>query len=209
MATDYEVNAVAQAIENGSFETAVHAFRGAFDRTVIPECMRDKVTALFRKLADKVHADDDREVAELKNALFNFRLPPGYAAQAVAFVMAALNRRSARPGFDDAGFVLSPAIPENTQPIAAAMSVAILREKNEPISENFRRMAMTWFSGWDQVDPAFKDTVRASITYAWQGSRSRFPWEGLPTILPHKGFHEIMRDMQRMLPARFKNPESD
>jgi hypothetical protein len=209
MATDYEVNAVAQAIENGSFETAVNAFRGAFDRTFIPEYMRDKVTAFFGKLADKMNADDDREIAQLKGALFNFGVPPACAAQAVAFVMAALNRRSARPGFDDAGFVLSPAMLDNTQPIAAAMAVGILHEKNEPISENFRTMATTWFRGWDQVDLPIKDTVRAMINYAWQGSKSRFPWEGLPTILPHKGFHEIMRDMQQILPARFRSPEQD
>ena len=209
MATDYEVDAVAQAIENESFETAVHAFRGAFDRTVIPESMQEKVTALFGKLAQKMNANDDREIAELKGALFNFRTPPVCAGQAAAFLMAALNRRSPRPGFDDAGFVLSPAMPGNTQPIAAAMAVAILRERNEPISDGFRTMATTWFRGWDQVDQPLKDNVRALISYAWQGSGSRFPWEGLPTILPHKDFHEMTRDMQRMLPARFRGPESD
>jgi hypothetical protein len=209
MATDYEVNAVTQAIENNSFETGVHTFRGAFDLCVIPECMRDQVTALFRKMADKMNSDSDHEVAELKGALFNFRLPPTHAVQASAFVMAALNRRSARAGFDDAGFVLSPAAPDGTQPIAAAMAVAILRERNEPISETFRIMATMWFSGWDQLDSPLKDTVRAAIHHAWQGSRSRFPLEGFPNILPHKGFHEIMRDMQGIVPARFRNPESE
>jgi hypothetical protein len=209
IATDYEVNAVGQAIENDSFETAVHAFRGAFDRTVIPECMRDRVTTLFGKITDKMNADDDGQIAKLKGALFNLELPADFAVRAVSRAMAALNRRSARPGFDDAGFILSRAMPDGTQPIAAAMAVAILRERNESISENFRTMATTWFVGWDQLDHPLKEDVRAMITYAWHGSRSRFPWEGFPSILPHKGFHEIMRDMQHMLPARFKDPESD
>lgn len=209
MATDYEVNAVAQAIESELFETAVNAFRGAFDQTVIPEYMRDKVTELFRKLADKVDANDDDEVSHLKGALFNFRIQPAWSAQAVASLMAALNRRRARPGFDEAGFVLSPAMPDNTQPIAAAMAVAILRDRHEPISDTFRTMATTWFMGWDQIDPSLKDNVKAMINFAWQGSKSSFPWQGLPTVLGPKGFHEIMRDMQRMLPGRFRGPESE
>jgi hypothetical protein len=106
IATDYEINAVTQAVHDGPFETAVNAFRGAFSLTVIPEYMRDGVTALFGKLADKMNANDDREVSELKGALFNFRVPPAWAAQAVAVLMAALNRRHERPRFDDAGFVL-------------------------------------------------------------------------------------------------------
>jgi hypothetical protein len=89
------------------------------------------------------------------------------------------------------------------------MAVAILRERNEPVSENFRRMAVDWFRGWDQLDGSLKDMATAMINYAWQGSSSRFPWEGLPTVLPNKGFHEIMRDMQQMLPARFRSPERD
>ena len=59
------------------------------------------------------------------------------------------------------------------------------------------------------IDSPLKDTVRAAIHHAWQGSRSRFPLEGFPNILPHKGFHEIMRDMQGIVPARFRNPESE
>jgi hypothetical protein len=100
-------------------------------------------------------------------------------------------------------------MPDDAQPFAAAMAVAILRERNEPISENFRRMAVDWFSGWDQLDGPFKDTVAAMINYAWQGSSSRFPWEGFPTVLRSKGFHEIMRERQQMLPARFRSPGSD
>jgi hypothetical protein len=68
---------------------------------------------------------------------------------------------------------------------------------------------MIWFAGWDQLEPPLKDSVKATINYAWHGSGAQFPWEGLPSVLPHKGFHEIMRDMQQMLPARFRNPESD
>lgn len=207
--TDYEVNAVAQTVENEPFETAVHAFRGAFDQTVIPECIRDTVTILFGKLADKMNADDDQEIAAFKGALFNPRLPAICAVQAASHLMTALNRRSPRSHYDIAGVVQAPGIPDGTHPVAAAMAVAILCDRQEPISDYFRAMARSWFMGWDKLNYPLKGEVKAMITYAWQGSPSRFPWEGLPNILPSKGFHEILREIQSIYPARFKNPESD
>jgi hypothetical protein len=207
MVTDYEVNAVATAFENGSFENCLNAFRGAFDQAVIPQPMQERVTELFGKLTDKVDANDDGEMGKLKGALFNFRLPPGYAVQATSFAMAACNRRVARDMIDQIGFMLCPAMPDHTQSVAAAMAVAILRQRNESISENFRRFAMSWFDGWDRLDPSIRDNVKQMIDVAWQGSGSSFTPINRPSFLPHKGFHEILTDLQNNLPARFRNPE--
>jgi hypothetical protein len=208
MVTDYEVNAVSNAIDTGPFEVALHAYRGAFDQAVVPTPMQPRVTELFGKLADQVNAADNNQMSELKGALFNFRLPPSFAMEATSFVMAACNRRPVTDGFDEIGFILCPAMPDHTQPVAAAMAVAILRGRNEAITENFRRMAISWFEGWDKLEPGIRNTVKLMADAAWQGSGSSFNPITRPSFLPRKGFHEILSDYQNTLPARFKNPEA-
>jgi hypothetical protein len=208
MATDYEVDAVARVIETEPFETAINAFRGAFDQSIVPAHLRERVTELFRLLTDKVTATSDKEMGDLKGALFNFHLPIVFAAQAVSFVMVACNRRPARGGFDSIGMVLCPAVPDDSQPVSAAMAVAILLGRNEAISENFRRLATNWFEGWEEVHPQVRDNVQQMIEAAWRGSGSNFMPMHRPSFMPRKGFHQIMDDMKAKMPKRFKNPET-
>jgi hypothetical protein len=208
MATDYEVDAVARAIETESFETALSAFRAEFDQAIVPTHLQERVTGLFRKLTEKITPTDDRQMGELRGALFNFRLPPAFAVQATAFLMAACNRRPALDGFDSLGSIQCPATPDNALPAAAAMAVAVLLDRKEPITGNFRRLATFWFDGWEGVPPPALENVKRMIEAAWQGSGSSFKPLIRPSFLPRKGFHQIMANLQSNLPKRFKNPES-
>jgi SIR2-like domain len=206
MATDYEIDAVAHAIETEPFEAAVNAFRAEFDLAIVPESQWERVTNVFRKLTERATSTDDNHMNALRGALFNFRLPSVFAVQATAFVMAICNRRPALDGFDSLGSILCPAVPDGSQPSAAAMAVAILLERNEPISENFRRLATDWFDGWEDSPPQMRNTIQRMMQAAWQGSGSSF--KPRPSFLPRKGFHQIVADLQANLPQRFKNPES-
>jgi hypothetical protein len=136
MATDFEVDAVTKAFASASFQTAVSAFRGAFDGTIVPAPMQDRVLKLFEQLTTMVDADDDLEMNELKGALFNFSVPP-LAVTATAFVMVTCNRRKPRNNIDTIGFINCPAMPDHTQSVAAACAVALLGQRAEPITENF------------------------------------------------------------------------
>ncbi len=142
MVTDYEIDAVASIIETGSFDVGVKAFRGAFDGAIAPTHLQERVTELFGQLANKVSATNDKEMQELVGALFDFHLPIVYATEATAFVMTACNRRAAPNGFDSLSTLVCPAIPDDAYPVAAAMAVAILLDRNEPISESFRPLAV-------------------------------------------------------------------
>lgn len=206
MVTDYEINAVAGAVETGSFESALSAFRGAFDQAIVPQPMHARVTELFSTLADKVDADDDKQMSDLRGALFNFRLPIDHALQATAGMMAACNRRKPRDSIDSVGFILCPALPDHTLSVAAACAVAILRQRNEAIGENFRRFATSWFEGAEDLDPAIRDNVNLMIAEAWRGSGSMFRPMGR-SAFRQKGYHEIVAELQNNLPRRFKNPE--
>lgn len=207
MVTDYEVSAVTQAIDTPNFADAIHAFRGAFDQAVVPGPMQEAVMSLFQQLADKVNAADDKEMSELKGALFNIRLPTALSVQACARVMAACNRRPARDGFDSLISLSCPAMPDNALPAAAAMAVAVLRDRGETITEKFRRMATFWFEGWEELPPPIKDTAKAMIDSAWTGSETSYTPLMRPGFLPRKGFHDIMRELTNNMPAEFKNPE--
>ena len=207
MVTDYEIDAVASIIETGSFDVGVKAFRGAFDGAIAPTHLQERVTELFGQLANKVSATNDKEMQELVGALFNFHLPIVYATEATAFVMTACNRRAAPNGFDSLSTLVCPAIPDDAYPVAAAMAVAILLDRNEPISESFRRLATSWFEGCNEVQPQVRDNVKLMIDAAWKGSGSTFTPFNRPSFLPRKGFHQIMADLTSKFPKRFKNPE--
>lgn len=207
IATEYEIDAVAKLIETESFELAVKAFRGEFDHTRVPAHLLDRVMSLFRSLTDKVTATDDKQVNDLRGALFNFHMPAALAVQAVGLFMAMCNRRPLQNGYDSLVSLVCPATPDGSLPASAAMAVAVLFERNEPISENFRRLATFWFDGWEDSHPQVRGTIEQMIQAAWQGSGSSY--RPLNRVgLPRKGFHQILDDLQNSMAMRFKNPKS-
>lgn len=208
MATDYEINAVARAIATAPFESAVNAFRAEFDHTIVPESQMDRVLGLFRQLTEKAVVTDDNHVNALRGALFNLHVPAAVAVQAMAFFMAICNRRPASDGFDSLVSAVCPAMPDGSQPAAAAMAVAILLERNEPITENFRRLATFWFDGWEEGPVQMHQSIQQMIEAAWRGSGTSFTPLNRPSFLPRKGFHQIFDDLQNNFGKRLKNPET-
>lgn len=208
VATDYEVGTVEYLIETESFATAIKAYRAEFDQTIVPAHLLGRAMDMFRKLTEKVMPTDDEQMRELNGALFNLRLPPVYAVQATAYVMAACNRRIGQDGFDSFISINCPALPDNANPSAAAMAVAILLERNEAITENFRRLATFWFDGWQEGPLEMHARIQQMIAAAWRGSGSSFTPLNRPSFLPRKGFHQIMADLQGNFAKRLKNPET-
>jgi hypothetical protein len=205
--TDYEVGTVERLIEAESFTAAINGYRAEFDQTIVPEHLQDRVMDMFRKLTEKVMPTDDEQMGQMNGALVNLRLPQVYAVQATAYVMAACNRRSGQHGFDNFISIYCRALPDNSNPSAAAMAVAILFERNEAITENFRRLATFWFDGWEEGPPENHASIQQMIAAAWQGSGSSFTPLN-PSGLPRKGFHQIMADLEGNFAKRLKNPET-
>ena len=87
------------------------------------------------------------------------------------------------------------------------MAVAILLERNEAITENFRRLATFWFDGWEEGPPEMHASIQQMIAAAWQGSGSSFTPLNR-SGLPRKGFHQIMADLAGNFAKRLKNPET-
>lgn len=206
--TDYEVRSTAQAIRGGPFETALNAFRMTFDSAYVPENLQQEVTSLFVELVNRADPSVPAQLDALTAALFNFRLPPVWALTAAAAVMAACNRRSAVPGFDSFGSLICPALPDGTTPVAAAAAVAMLGERNEVITDSFRRLASWWFRGYENLPENTKEHVIAMIKFAWPGQlASQSPLRRpLPLFIAQKGFHEILKDMLEKLPQRPARP---
>jgi hypothetical protein len=205
--TDYEVGTVERLIEAESFTAAINGYRAEFDQTIVPEHLQDRVMDMFRKLTEKVMPTDDEQMGQMNGALVNLRLPQVYAVQATAYVMAACNRRSGQHGFDNFISIYCPALPDNSNPSAAAMAVAVLFERNEAITENFRRLATFWFDGWEEGPPEMHASIQQMIAAAWQGSGTSFtPLNRFG--LPRKGFHQIMADLEGNFAKRLKNPET-
>jgi hypothetical protein len=206
--TDYEAGTVERLIEAESFATAINGYRAEFDQTIVPAHLQDRVMNMFRKLTEKVIPTDDEQMGEMNGALVNLRLPPEYAVQATAYVMAACNRRSGQNGFDSFTSIYCPVLPDNSNPSAAAMAVAILFERNEAITEHFRRLANFWFDGWEEGPSEMHATIQQMIVACWQGSGSSFLPLSRPGFLPRKGFHQIMADLQGNFAKHLKNPET-
>ncbi len=208
MATEFEVEAVAQAVESEHFDTALGAFRAAFDQATVPTSLQRRVIDTFRYLVAKANPADDNQMGDLKGALFNLRLPVVFAIEALGSLMAASNRRPSRDGFDDFVSLQCPAVPDGMNPVAAALAVAALRDRGEIITENFRQLAAFWFQGFEQLEPKIQETVKTTIAIAWPGAkaaesplnRPRFPMRA-------KGFHAILNDVQARFPKKFKSPK--
>lgn len=200
--TEYEVEAVARTVEEAPFDAAVNAFRGTFDHALVPESLHGRAVEIFRDLVERVDPVSDDQMSALKNALFQFYLPPALAAAAVASVMAACNRRP-HSGFDWVTSLVCPALPDEGTPVAAAMAVAMLRDRGEVITDNFRSRATFWFLGVDKSPSQVRDSVRRMMTEIWPGGQN--PLEGLN--LPIKGFHKIVADITAQWPKQFRVPD--
>jgi hypothetical protein len=205
--TDYEVNAVERAVETETFKVVLDAFVGAIGHSRVPESLQRRVTNAFTRLVARTDPANAEEMRALKAALFGLHLPPALAAEATAYIMAACNRRPMQDGFDEFISLACPALPDGANPVAAAMAVAILRERGEAITEGFRRLAQFWFEGSDEVPEQVRDNVRAMIQEAWSGSGGEYRPIHRPGFLPRKGFHQILDGLMAQMPKQFRLPE--
>lgn len=204
--TDYEVKAVERVVENDPFKTALETYRATFDLAHAPEHLQQEVEDLFVALVAKADPTQADEMAGLAAALFNFDLPPMRALAATAHVMAACNRRPVEHGFDSLFALVCPALPERVMPVAAACAVAILRERDETITENFRRLASWWFRGHESLDAPVKESVALMMKAAWPGRlEAQSPLQRPTPSLGAKTFHEILADLESKLPTRIRS----
>ena len=145
IATVFEVDAIAKAVKTEPFETALSAFRAVFDQSLVPTSLQRRVTDTFCCLILKANPGDNKQMRDLKGALFNFHLPPAFAIEALSSLMAISNRRPLRDGFDDFISLQCPALPDGLDPVAAALAVTLLADRGEAITDNFRHLAIYWF----------------------------------------------------------------
>lgn len=209
VAMEYEVEAVAKAVGTEPFLEVVNAFRAAFDQTIVPASLQKPVTDIFLSLCQRADATNDADMAALKAALFNFRIPPQFAIQAMAGLMAACNHRPQRMGiFDEFGALLCPALPDGVRPVAAAIAIIMMHERGETISDNFRILAHSWFQGFQELSQELQKSIKESIPLAWQGGNASDSPLNRPTFpFKAKGFHEIKAEMMAKLPKKFRSPQ--
>ncbi len=208
MVTKFELTALAKVIDTGSFEVAISTFRGLLDDTVIPAYLVERSVQMFRKVTELANPKIAGELEALKGMLFNFRAPPSSAAEAMAYVMVACNQRPSRRGYDDFASLVCPAIADGFQPVAAALAVEILCERQEIISDQFRELARSWFAGYEEVHVTVLDQVKLSIAKAWPGVHAARSPLAMPQFHSKpKGFHSIVNDLQESFPKKFRIPE--
>lgn len=207
IATDYEVKAAARIVQSSPFAEALKAYRATFDLTHVPQHLQQDVENLFVELVAKADPASTEDMAGLSAALFNFSLPPAQALTATAHVMAACNRRPVGPGFDNLCSLICRALPEHGISVAAACAVALLHERGEVISDNFRKLASWWFRDYESVEASCKDSVTAMIKAAWPGSlEARSPLHQPIRYFGAKNFHQILADLEGKLPKRIDRP---
>jgi hypothetical protein len=153
MVTEFEVEAVAETAQTAAFDTSVSALRGVFDSAVVPVSLQRPAVDIFKHLVSRAEPNNNEQMNALKAALFNLHLPPACAAEVTGSVMAACVE-----GFDPFIGLVCPALPDEGMPGAAAMAVAMLLERGEAITDNFRNLAMYWFDGVEDVPPPLRDT---------------------------------------------------
>lgn len=208
--TDFEVAAVEAASEAGPFMVALKSFRATFDASVVPEYLHDRTLDAFRSTVALARPTDDTEMSALVGSIFNLRLPPAQAAQATAAFMAHCNQRPSPGGFDRFCNLVCPSMPDGTMPVAAAFAVLILCNRSEPVTSEFRQLALWWFRGWDRLPDPIKGNVRSTIEIAWPGSLASESPIVRPLYTPPgfgRGFHEIRNDLVALLAKRFTGPE--
>jgi len=207
MLTDYELDSVTRIIDSEPFDTAVDGFRAIFDLSIVPEPFYHRAVELFSRLVGKADPAKDDELNALKYALFHFRVPPYLALEATAMFMAACNRRPVHEGLDDFGALVCQALPDEGLPVAASMAVAILEQRKQPITDGFRRLAMYWFQGYQDLPAAIQKNIELTIKYAWSGQTHVPSPLNTPRLMPTKGFHKMVDELIAQMPKQFRKPE--
>ena len=145
---------------------------------------------------------------DLKAVLFNFRMPPYRVLDVMAHLMASCNKRPAKQGFDDYVSLICTSMPNDTLPVAAACAVAMLRERKEPITDNFRALAQSWFRGYDGVHENMREPVETMMHDAWSGQRNiPMPQKRGAGPFEPKGFHAIHNQFTSHFPKALRGPE--
>jgi hypothetical protein len=207
MVTGFELDALTKIVETETFESAIKAFRGLIDQTSIPTSMLDRCLNIFRCITERADPKKESDFSSLKGMLFNFRVPPSFAIQAMSFVMAACNQRPRAQGYDDFASLICPATADEHRPIAAAMAVTVLRERGETITDQFRHLATSWFQGFEEIPEPLLESVKLMIAEAWPGSMApQSPLNRPQLSFRAKGFQSIMNDMTENLPKKFQTP---
>ncbi|RSU51068.1 SIR2 family protein [Sphingomonas sp. S-NIH.Pt15_0812] len=209
MLTDYEFDALEASIASGSFASALNAFRGTLDATVVPEYLHERVARAFGNLVELARPHEEQEMRSLNGALFNLYLPTGHAAQATATLLAHYNQQPPRQGFDPFAKVICPAMPDETMPVAAAIAVMILRDRGEAITSSFRDLARFWFRGWEKLPDNLRDTTKQMIEVAWPGSLASESPVNRPLYTPSGlggGFHAIRDQLMAQFPKQLLRP---
>lgn len=210
MVTEFELDALEKIVDAGPFDVAVSAFRGLLDHTRIPTSMSDRCTDIFRRVVESASPSSEDEMNALQPMLFNFRPALVPATCAMAYVMAACNKRPRVQGFDRYSALMSPAVPSVCRPVAAALAVTVLRDRQEAITDQFRYLADYWFEGFDGLSEPLLGQVKAAIDIAWSGRLAT----GSPLNRPRrplsmkKDFHSIMEEMVANWPKQFRAPEA-
>ena len=208
--TDYELEALEASITIGQFATAMNAFRGTLDATIVPEYLHDRVVVAFGNLVRLVRPSDEAEMSELNAVLFNLHLPPSHALQVTAMALAHYNQVQKGQGFDRLGTIICPAMPDGTMPVAAAMAIAILRDRGELITPSFRDRARFWFRGWENLPDNLRDTTKQMIEDAWQGPLAEESPINRPLFTPPglgAGFHAIRNQLKSQFPKQLRCPD--
>lgn len=209
MLTDYEFEALEASIRAGPFASALNAFRGTLDATVVPDYLHDRVVGAFRDLVGLVRPGEEDVIRDLNAALFNLHLSPGHAVQVTAIVLAHHNQLPARQGFDPLSNVICPAMPDGTMPVAAAMAVIILLDRGETITSRFRDLARFWFRGWENLPDNLRDTAKQMIEDAWPGSLAAESPINRPLYTPSGlggGFHAIRNQLMSNFAKQLRRP---
>ena len=209
--TTYEIDALTAIVASGVFETSMKAFLGTLGGADVPSDLEEPALQIFKDIVNMADATLPAQLSQIRAAIFQMKFPPMRAIQALAWFMAFLNRRPSTEGvFDEYVSLVCPVVPDQFMPAAPALAVSILAGRGEAITDGFRRLALWWFRDYEKCPGVTRDNVEACIRAAWQGQPSESPieyWKKAPAAaFPHKGFHEIMADLQSRLPQRFRSP---
>jgi hypothetical protein len=104
----------------------------------------------------------------------------------------------------------SVSIPDGMMPVAAAMALIVLRDRDEQLTDPFRRLLTWWLQGTENLPAPMREMVQQTVAEAWatQPTRVEDPiehWKRVPK-LPSKGFHQISADMLASWPSRLAPP---
>lgn len=210
-----ELTALEQTIKNEDFSIGLKAFRASIDATDIPSHLQRRIAEVFISLAEK--AASEKDLLDLRSALFNLHLDFVHALVAMAGYMAANRVRKVSKGWDGSHLIASQSMPEEMWPLAAAHAVDMLVKGGYIITDGFRQVATHWFesffdSSFSWLSDKGQAFIRQQIEVAWSGSQMESPAALAERLGPLrrpvfrvKKFREIMADMERNLPQQFRS----